>query len=84
MRTGATAIIPHTDDIYRFPVPAGHHVGNGCGNMMGTTQIDEFGELETPIMLTNTLSVQMVNFFYVCVVACVVCAFGFLVLFFYF
>ena len=57
IRTGVTAIIPHADNIYQNKVPAGFSQGNGFGKMMGTTQIIELGELETPIVLTNTLSV---------------------------
>ncbi|MDO8908014.1 MAG: P1 family peptidase, partial [Pseudohongiella sp.] len=57
IRTGVTAIVPHSDNIYQNKVPAGYSQGNGFGKMMGTTQIIELGELETPILLTNTLSV---------------------------
>jgi D-aminopeptidase len=57
LRTGATAILPHEGNIYQDKVPAGLAVGNGYGKLMGGTQISELGELETPILLTNTLSV---------------------------
>lgn len=57
IRTGATAILPHPGNLYRDRVPAGIVVGNGFGKLMGSTQVQELGELETPIVLTNTLSV---------------------------
>ena len=57
IRTGATAILPHGGNLYRERVPAGVDVANGYGKMMGTTQIVELGEIETPIVLTNTLAV---------------------------
>ena len=57
IRTGATAILPHGGNLYQDKVPAGVVVGNGYGKLMGTTQILELGEIETPIVLTNTLSV---------------------------
>ena len=57
IRTGATAILPHGGNIYQDKVPAGVVVGNGYGKLMGSTQIAELGEIETPILLTNTLSV---------------------------
>jgi D-aminopeptidase len=57
IRTGVTAIIPHANNVFQNKVPAGFSQGNGFGKMMGTTQIIELGELETPIVLTNTLSV---------------------------
>jgi D-aminopeptidase len=55
--TGATAILPHEDNVYTDKVPAGVVVGNGYGKLMGSTQVAELGEIETPIVLTNTLSV---------------------------
>ena len=58
IRTGATAILPHGGNLYQDKVPAGVVVGNGYGKLMGTTQIFELGEIETPIVLTNTLSVS--------------------------
>lgn len=57
VRTGATAILPHGGNLYREKVPAGVAVGNGYGKLMGVTQVRELGEIETPIVLTNTLSV---------------------------
>lgn len=57
VRTGVTAILPHGGNIYQEKVPAGFAQGNGYGKMMGTTQVIELGELETPVLLTNTLSV---------------------------
>lgn len=55
-RTGATAILPHGGNLYRDKVPAGLAVLNGFGKFVGATQIAELGELETPILLTNTLA----------------------------
>jgi D-aminopeptidase len=57
VRTGVTAILPHTGNLFQDKVPAGFHVANGFGKFAGSTQIDELGEIETPIVLTNTLSV---------------------------
>ena len=57
INTGATAILPHDGNLYRDRVPAGFHQGNGYGKFAGSTQIIELGEIETPIILTNTLSV---------------------------
>ena len=57
VRTGVTAILPHGGNLYQDKVPAGFSQGNGYGKMMGTTQVIELGEVETPILLTNTLSV---------------------------
>jgi D-aminopeptidase len=57
VRTGATAVLPHGGNLYQDKVPAGVVVGNGHGKMMGYTQIVELGEIETPIVLTNTLAV---------------------------
>jgi D-aminopeptidase len=57
VRAGVTAIVPHGGSIFQHKVPADFAQGNGFGKMMGTTQIIELGELETPIVLTNTLSV---------------------------
>jgi len=57
INTGATVILPHDGNLYRDRVPAGFHQGNGYGKFAGSTQIIELGELETPIILTNTLSV---------------------------
>ncbi|MEP6779442.1 MAG: P1 family peptidase, partial [Gemmatimonadaceae bacterium] len=49
IRTGVTAIIPHSGDLFRDRVPAALHVGNGFGKLLGSTQLAELGELETPI-----------------------------------
>jgi D-aminopeptidase len=57
IRTGATAILPHPGNIFQDKVPAGVAVGNGYGKLMGLTQVEELGEIETPILLTNTLAV---------------------------
>lgn len=56
-RTGATAIVPHSGNLYQDKVPAGFAVLNGFGKFAGGTQISELGELETPVVLTNTLAV---------------------------
>jgi len=57
IRTGVTAIIPSDHNLYLDPVPAWIHVGNGYGKIVGETQVREFGEIETPIILTCTLCV---------------------------
>lgn len=57
VRTGVTAILAHGGNLYMERVPAGVVVGNGYGKLMGSTQIAELGEIETPIVLTNTLAV---------------------------
>ena len=57
VRTGVTAILPHPGNAYRSRVPAAVHVGNGFGKFIGSTQVNELGELETPIVLTCTLCV---------------------------
>jgi D-aminopeptidase len=57
IRTGVTAILPHAGDLYRERVPAAIVVGNGFGKLVGLSQVQELGELETPILLTGTLSV---------------------------
>lgn len=59
VRTGVTAVLPHTGNIYQDKVPAGIVVGNGFGKLMGLTQVNELGEIETPIILTNTLAVPI-------------------------
>jgi len=58
VRTGATALLPHGGNLYADRVPAGLAVGNGFGKLAGATQLVELGELETPIVLTNTLCVS--------------------------
>lgn len=57
IRTGVTAVLPHDGNIFQQKVPAAVFVGNGFGKLSGTTQVQELGNLETPIVLTNTLSV---------------------------
>ncbi len=56
IRTGATAILPHGDNLFMNKVPAAAVIGNGFGKMIGYSQIHELGEIETPIVLTNTLN----------------------------
>lgn len=60
IRTGVTAILPHSGNLYRERVPGAIYVGNGFGKLAGSTQVDELGEIETPILLTNTMSVSQV------------------------
>ncbi len=57
IRTGVTAILPHGDNIFQEKVPAAIYIGNGFGKLMGYSQVEELGNIETPIILTNTLSV---------------------------
>jgi D-aminopeptidase len=57
IRTGVSAIMPHGGNLFQERVPAGLAVGNGFGKLAGATQLLELGELETPILLTNTLAV---------------------------
>src|SRR4051794_35318980 len=60
LRTGVTAILPHEGNLYQERVPGGIFVGNGYGKLTGSTQVDEMGEVETPILLTSTTSVPRV------------------------
>ncbi|HUE82794.1 MAG TPA: P1 family peptidase [Pyrinomonadaceae bacterium] len=60
IRTGVTAILPHKGNLFQEKVPGAIFVGNGFGKLMGSTQVDELGEIETPILLTSTLSVPRV------------------------
>jgi len=60
VRTGVTAILPHAGNLFQEKVPAAIFVGNGFGKLMGATQVDELGEIETPILLTNTLNTPRV------------------------
>jgi len=60
VRTGVTAILPHGDDLFRWKVPAAAQVFNGFGKTIGLVQVEELGQLETPILLTNTLNVGRV------------------------
>jgi D-aminopeptidase len=57
VRTGVTAVLPHAGNIFQDKVPAGISVANGYGKLTGVTQVRELGTLETPVVLTNTLSV---------------------------
>lgn len=57
IRTGVTAILPHSDNLYAEKVPAALYIGNGFGKLSGISQVEELGNIETPIILTNTLSV---------------------------
>ena len=60
IRTGVTAVLPHNGNIFREKVPGAVFVGNGFGKLAGSTQVDELGEIETPILLTSTLNVPRV------------------------
>lgn len=60
VRTGVTAILPHGGNLFREKVPGAVFVGNGFGKLAGSTQVNELGEIETPILLTSTLSVPRV------------------------
>jgi len=60
IRTGVTAILPHDGNLFQEKIPAAIVVGNGFGKLMGSTQVNELGEIETPILLTNTLNVPRV------------------------
>jgi D-aminopeptidase len=57
IRTGVTSILPHTRNLFREKVPGAVVVGNGFGKLAGSTQVNELGEIETPILLTSTLAV---------------------------
>jgi D-aminopeptidase len=57
IRTGVTAVLPHAGNLFRDRVPAAIHVGNGFGKLVGSTQVRELGEIETPVVLTCTLCV---------------------------
>lgn len=57
IRTGVTAVLPHSGNVFQDKVPAAYYAANGFGKLTGTTQLDELGRLETPVVLTNTLSV---------------------------
>lgn len=63
VRTGVTAVLPHGGNLFQEKVPGAVFVGNGFGKLMGSTQVDELGEIETPILLTSTLSVPRVGDF---------------------
>jgi len=57
IRTGVTAVLPHGENIFQIKVPGAVHAANGFGKLMGITQVEELGNIETPLILTNTLSV---------------------------
>ncbi len=57
IRTGVTAILPHNGNLFQEKVPAAVFVGNGFGKLVGSTQIEELGNIESPIILTNTMSI---------------------------
>lgn len=57
VRTGVTAVVPHDKNIFQDKVPGAIYIGNGFGKLAGFSQVEELGNIETPIILTNTLSV---------------------------
>lgn len=59
VRTGVTAILPHSGNLFQEKVPAAIYIGNGFGKLAGYSQVAELGNIETPIVLTNTLSVPV-------------------------
>jgi D-aminopeptidase len=60
IRTGVTAIVPHPGNLYREKVPGAIFIGNAFGKLVGSTQVEELGDIETPILLTSTTSVPRV------------------------
>ena len=60
LRTGVTAVLPHGGNLFRDKVPGAVFVGNAFGKLAGSTQVEELGEIETPILLTSTLNVPRV------------------------
>jgi D-aminopeptidase len=60
IRTGVTVILPHAGNLFREKVPGAVFVGNAFGKLMGSTQVEELGEIETPVALTSTLNVPRV------------------------
>ena len=60
IRTGVTVVVPHQGNVFQDKVPGAVFVGNAFGKLAGSTQVDELGTIETPIALTNTLSVGAV------------------------
>ena len=60
IRTGVTAILPHGGNLFQEKVPGAVFVGNAFGKLIGSTQVNELGEIETPVLLTSTLSVGRV------------------------
>ncbi len=61
IRTGVTAILPHAGNIFQNKVPAAIYIGNGFGKLAGYSQVEELGNIETPVILTNTLSVPVAS-----------------------
>jgi len=61
VRTGVTVVLPHGGDMYHRPVKGAHYDFNGCGGLSGALQISEFGVIDTPIGLTNTMSMGTVG-----------------------
>ena len=57
VRTGVTAVLPHSGNLFQQKVAGAVFIGNAFGKLAGSTQVDELGTIETPIVLTNTLSV---------------------------
>lgn len=57
IRTGVTSILPYSGNVFQLKVPAAIYIGNGFGKLAGYSQVEELGNIETPIVLTNTLSV---------------------------
>ncbi len=60
IRTGVTAVLPHKGNLFREKVRGAVYVGNGFGKLAGSTQVNELGEIETPLLLTSTLNVPRV------------------------
>lgn len=60
IRTGVTVVLPPGDNAFRDKVPGAVYVGNAFGKLMGSTQVEELGEIETPVALTSTLNVARV------------------------
>src|SRR5579862_140626 len=60
IRTGVTAILPHGGNLFKEKVPGAVFVGNAFGKLAGSTQVNELGEIETPVLLTSTLAVGRV------------------------
>jgi D-aminopeptidase len=60
IHTGVTAVLPHSGNLYREKVSGAVFVGNGFGKLAGSTQVEDMGEIETPILLTSTLCVPRV------------------------
>src|SRR4026207_1455807 len=57
VRTGVTAVLPHGGNLFQEKVPGAVFVGNAFGKLAGSTQVEELGTIETPVVLTNTLAV---------------------------